>query len=225
MGRTITLTADDGHSFSAYEAKPEGEPRAGLVLIQEIFGVNPHIRAVADGYAEEGFHVVSPALFDRAEPGVELAYGKADSERGVALRGQISLEQTLIDVHAAVEAVRASGKVGMVGYCWGGSLAWFSAARVPGLSATVGYYGSMIAANVGETPRCPVMLHFGEADGGIPMKDVDRVRAATDPAIVQIFTYPAGHAFNREGEAPYNAHCAMLARMRSLRFLAEHLDG
>jgi carboxymethylenebutenolidase len=222
---TIELTAADGHTFAAYETKPEGEPRAGLVVVQEIFGVNSHIRDVADAFAAEGYHVISPALFDRAERGVEIGYEKADAEKGVALRAAIPLEQALHDIHAAVEALESAGKVGLVGYCWGGSLAWLSAARVPSLSATVGYYGSMIAAHVGEVPRCPVMLHFGEKDTGIPMSDVEKVRAGTDPEVVQIFTYPAGHAFNREGFPPHEPHSAMLAQMRTLRFFAEHLDG
>lgn len=223
MGQTIRLKADDGFELGGYEVKPEGTPRGGLVVLQEIFGVNAHIRSVADGFAEDGYHVIAPAVFDRAERDVELAYEKEDGQRGVALRGKIPLDGTLHDIRAAVQALEPSGKVGFVGYCWGGSLAWFSAARVAGLSCTIGYYGGMIAANLGDTPRVPVMLHFGEKDAGIPMSDVDKVRAATDPAVVQIFTYPAGHAFNRDGTPVFNDHCAMLARMRTVKFLREHV--
>jgi carboxymethylenebutenolidase len=219
----IELKASDGFTLGAYEVKPEGKPRAGLVVIQEIFGVNAHIKRVADGYAADGYHVISPAIFDRAERDVDIGYEKADVDKGVALRGKIPLEATILDVAAAMAALKASGKVAIVGYCFGGSLAWIAAARLPGLSASVGYYGGMIAAHVAEKPRCPIMLHFGEMDGGIPMSDVDKIKAASDPAKVQIFTYPAGHAFNRDGNQAYNAHCAMLARMRTVKFLQEHV--
>ena len=168
MGQTIKLRASDGHELSAYEAAPpSGKPLGGLVVIQEIFGVNDHIRGVADGYAADGYHVVAPAIFDRAEPGVELGYDKPDVDRGVALRGKIPLEKTLADITASLEWLKASGKAAIVGYCWGGSLAWIAAARLSGLAATVGYYGGMVASHLNETPRCPVMLHFGENDGGI----------------------------------------------------------
>ena len=223
MGEQIRLKASDGFSFGAYDARPKGKPRGGIVLIQEIFGVNAHIKRVADGYAADGYHVIAPAVFDRAERDVDLDYDKADVDKGIALRGKIPTDQTLLDIVATVDALAKSGKVAIVGYCWGGSLAWFGAARVPGLAATVGYYGGMIASNLGEQPRVPVMLHFGEADGGIPMTDVEKIRAAIDPAKVQIYTYPAGHAFNRDGSAVYNAHCAMLARMRTLKFLQEYV--
>ncbi len=223
MGEAIRLTADDGFELGAYEAKPEGAPRGGLVVIQEIFGVNAHIRSVADGFAEDGYHVIAPAIFDRAEANAELGYDKDDMQRGVALRNQISTEATILDIRATVAALAASGKVGLVGYCWGGSLAWFTACRVPGVAGTIGYYGGMIAAHLDETPKVPVMLHFGEKDGGIPMSDVDKVRDAVDPAMVQIFTYPAGHAFNRDGTPAFNDHSAMLARMRTVKFLREHV--
>jgi carboxymethylenebutenolidase len=223
MGTMITLKASDGFTLGAYEAKPEGKPRAGLVVIQEIFGVNDHIKRVADGFADDGYHVISPAIFDRGERGVDLGYDKADIDKGIAIRGKIPLEATLLDVAAAIAALKGAGKVAIVGYCFGGSLAWLGATRLDGLSATIGYYGGMIANHLDEKPRCPIMLHFGEQDGGIPMTDVDKIRAASDPAKVQIFTYPAGHAFNRDGTPVYSAHCAMLARMRTLKFLQEQV--
>ena len=133
MGTLITLTAKDGHRFGAYEAKPSGKPRGGLVVIQEIFGVNPHIRWVADGYAADGYHVLAPAVFDRAEPNVELGYDKEGVDRGRGLRGKITTDAMLLDIAATVEALKGAGKVGLVGYCMGGSMAWLSAARVPGL--------------------------------------------------------------------------------------------
>lgn len=223
MGAMIELAASDGHRFGAYEAEPEGDTRGGIVLIQEIFGVNAHIKRVADGYAADGYRVIAPAIFDRAEKNVELGYDKADVDRGIALRQKITLDQMLLDIAASGAALKNAGKVGVVGYCLGGSLAWLTACRLDGFAAAVGYYGGMIAANLGEKPRIPVLLHFGEADGGIPMTDVEKVKAAVDPALVQVFTYPAGHAFNRDGTSAYNAHCAMLARMRTVKFLQAHV--
>jgi len=220
MGNWIRLTASDGFALDAYEAKPAGRPRGGIVLIQEIFGVNAHIRKVADDYAREGYHVVSPAIFDRAEPHVDLDYQKPSMEKGVALRAQIPVEKTLLDVAASIDGLKGDGKVAIVGYCYGGSLAWLGATRLPGLAAAVGYYGGMVAKHLDEKPRCPVMLHFGEKDTGIPMSDVDKVRAATDRTTVEVFTYPAaGHAFNREGNQAYEAASAKLALSRTLTLL------
>lgn len=220
----ITLAARDGHTFSAYSAAAAGKPRGGLVVVQEIFGVNAHIRSVADGYAADGYAVLAPAIFDRAERGVELGYDPADRDKGIALRGEISLEAMLADIAACRDVLAASGKVGIVGYCLGGSLAWLSACKLDGFAAAVGYYGGMIAANLGERPKIPVMLHFGETDGGIPTSDVDRIRAATDPTLVQVFAYPdAGHAFNRSGSANWHEPSAKLARSRTLAFLNQHV--
>jgi carboxymethylenebutenolidase len=224
MGSNVVLTASDGHRFGAYEAKLESKPRGGLVVVQEIFGVNPHIRRVADGFAADGYHVIAPALFDRAEAGVELGYEAAEVERGRNLRQEISLDEMLLDIDACRVALAASGKIGLVGYCLGGSLAWLTATRLDGFAATVGYYGGMIAAHLDETPCIPVMLHFGEEDGGIPMADVAKIKAAADPALVQVFTYPgAGHAFNRDGTSAWRSDAAKLVRERTLAFLREHV--
>ena len=224
MGAMIVLTASDGHRLGAYEAKPAGEPRGGLVVVQEIFGINPHIRRVADGFAADGYRVIAPSLFDRAELGVELDYEAADVERGRNLRQEISLDEMLLDIAACRMALGATGKVGLVGYCLGGSLAWLTATRLDGFAAAVGYYGGMIAGHLDESPRVPVMLHFGEEDGGIPMADVAKIRASTDPARVQVFTYPAaGHAFNRHGNKAWHEDSAKRARERTLAFLRKHL--
>lgn len=221
---TIELRASDGHRFAAYETGPGGKPQGGLVVVQEIFGVNAHIRSVADGFAEDGYSVIAPALFDRAERGLELDYDKAAVERGRALRQRIELDAMLRDIAASVEAVRNAGKVGVVGYCLGGSLAWLAACRLTGIAAAVGYYGGMVAGHLTEQPKVPVMLHFGEDDAGIPMSDVDRIRASADPARVQVFSYPgAGHAFNREGNAAWHGPSAKLARERTLAFLRERV--
>jgi carboxymethylenebutenolidase len=220
----ITLKAKDGHAFGAYEAKPAGKARGGIVLIQEIFGVNAHIRSVADRYAADGYHVIAPAIFDRAERGVELGYDKANVDRGIALRREISLDDMLLDIAACIDALKGSGKVAIIGYCLGGSLAWLAAVKLPGLAAAIGYYGGMIAGNLGEMPKVPVMLHFGEKDGGIPVADVEKIKAASDPAKVQVFLYEgAGHAFNRDGTPVYHADAAKLALERTRDFLATHV--
>ena len=224
MNRTITLTAADGHKLSAYEAKPAGTARGGLVVVQEIFGVNPHIRWVADGFAADGYDVIAPAIFDRAEPGVELGYEGADRDKGLGLRQKIPLDEMLLDIAAAVEALKGRGKVGIVGYCLGGTLAWLAAARIQGLAAAIGYYGGAIAAHLAAVPRAPVLLHFGEEDGAIPPADVARIRAAADPKTVEIFTYAgAGHAFNRHGTGTWREAQAKLACERTVAFLRMHV--
>ena len=224
MGKNIEINAADGHAFGAYEARLKDRVRGGLVVVQEIFGVNAHVRRVADGFAADGYHVVAPALFDRAERGVELGYDKPDVERGRGLRQKIDLDHMLLDVAASGEAVRSAGKVGIVGYCLGGSLAWLAACRSEAFSAAVGYYGGMIAGHLSETPRIPVMLHFGEDDSGIPMSDVEKIRAGVDQKRVQVFAYAgAGHAFNRDGSSAWHKPSARVARERTLAFLREHV--
>ncbi len=225
MGKEITLTAADGHEFAAYEKTPSsGTVRGGLVVVQEIFGVNAHIRRVADGYADEGYRVIAPAIFDRAERGVELGYEGADRDRGIGLMRTLDRSHMLADIAAAVAALDGSGRIGIVGYCLGGTLAWLSAARIPGLSAAVGYYGGGIAGLTGEAPKCPVMLHFGTEDPSIPMTDVAKIKAEVDPALVQVFVYEqAGHAFIRDGTPVFRAEAARVARERSIAFLREHV--
>ena len=224
MGKNIEIASVDGHTFGAYEARPKDRVRGGLVVVQEIFGVNAHVRRVADSFAADGYHVVAPALFDRAERGVELGYDKPDVERGRGLRQKIDLDRMLLDVAASGEAVRSAGKVGVVGYCLGGSLAWLAACRTDVFAAAVGYYGGMIAGHLSETPRIPVMLHFGEDDSGIPMSDVERIRATVDPKLVQVFSYSgAGHAFNRDGSSAWHGPSAKIARDRTLAYLRQHV--
>ena len=224
MGNFISLTAKDGHTFTAYEAKPEGKPRGGLVVIQEIFGVNQHIRWVTDGYAADGYHVLAPAMFDRAERNVELGYDKEGIDRGRALRGAIPTDAMLLDIAATLDALKGAGKVGLVGYCMGGSFAWLSASRIPGFAATVGYYGGTVSENLGEQQKCPVMLHFGDKDGSIPLADAEKVKATLEPRGVSVFIYEgAGHAFNRFGNQAWHEPSARLARERSLKFLRDNV--
>jgi carboxymethylenebutenolidase len=224
MGQFISLTAADGHTFSAYEAKPAGKPKAGLVVIQEIFGVNAHIRSVADGYAADGFHVLAPAIFDRVERDYDHGYEPADIDAGRAIAQKLTPAGMLADIGACVASLAEEGKVAIVGYCLGGSLAFLAAAELGGLAATVGYYGGMIANNLDKKPKVPVLLHFGDQDAGIPNESVDKVKAAVDPKRVTVYVYPgAGHAFNRSGTKSWHEASARLARQRTLDFLSAHM--
>ena len=219
MGETVTLKAADGFVLDAYRADPAAPPRGGLVILQEIFGINAHIRSVADRFASEGYVVIAPALFDRVRKGVELDYDPAGMQEGLALNKQTKPGETLQDVAAAVDALGAAGRVGVVGYCWGGTLAYAAACTIPGVAAAVGYYGGGIAGMLDQKPTVPVMLHFGERDAHIPLSDVDKIRAA-EPA-VPVFSYPAGHGFNCDARSSYDAPSAALALSRTLPFLRE----
>jgi len=212
-----TLQAADGHRLAAYRAVPAGKPRGALVVVQEIFGVNSHIRAVADGYAADGWLAIAPAMFDRVERGIELGYTPADIERGRELKGGCSNDHALLDIAAAVDSVRSAGKVAVIGYCWGGTLAWLAACRQPGLSAAVSYYGGGIGELIDLTPRCPVLAHFGERDASIPLTVPEALRKAHPE--VEIHIYPAGHGFNCDQRGSFDAPSAKLARERSLAFL------
>lgn len=221
MGQITKLTAKDGFSFDVYQAEPQGKPRGALLVIQEIFGVNSHIRSVADGFAAEGYAVMAPALFDRAGQNFEVGYTPEDIAKGRDMRAKIPWEAAVMDMAATVEALRRYGKVGAVGYCWGGSLAWLAATRIEGLAASVCYYGGQIVQFKDEKPKCPVMMHFGETDKSIPMSDVEAIRKAQPGAIIHV--YPAGHGFNCDQRADHDAESARLARERTLRFFAEHV--
>ena len=212
-----TLQAADGHRLAAYRAAPSGKPRGALVVLQEIFGVNSHIRAVADGYAADGWLAIAPAMFDRVERGIEFGYTPADIERGRELKGGCSNDHALLDIAAAVDTVRSAGKVAVIGYCWGGTLAWLAACRQPGLSAAVSYYGGGIGELIDLTPRCPVLAHFGERDASIPLTVPEALRKAHPE--VEIHIYPAGHGFNCDQRGSFDAPSAKLARERSLAFL------
>ncbi len=222
MSEFVTLTALDGHKLSAYVSRPAGDPIAGLVVVQEIFGVNAHIRSVADGYAKDGFLAIAPALFDRIEPGVELKYEGEDFKTGMGLAQKLVPDLSLSDIGAAIEfACSSTGKkVGVIGYCYGGTMAWLAATRLHP-EAAVGYYGGHIANYADETPTAPVMLHFGKQDAHIPAEGVEKVHAAHPE--VEIYWYDAGHGFNCDARASYNAAAAKEARERSLEFLKKHL--
>jgi len=219
MGALIELTAADGHRLGAYRAGPENA-RAGLVVLQEIFGVNSHIRNVADRFAAAGYAVIAPALFDRAERGLELGYLPNDVQTGVAVRAKIALADTMLDITAAVAAL-GTAKTGIVGYCWGGSLAWIGATQTDLFDAASGWYGGMIVQTKDAKPNCPVQLHFGETDQSIPLSDVAEIRDA-QPGVA-VFTYPAGHGFGCEERASFSPECAGLAQTRTLEFFAKNL--
>ena len=217
----IELTAADGHRLGAYRAGP-ADAKRGLVVVQEIFGVNRHMRHVCDALAAEGYAVVCPALFDRVERTVELGYEAPDEARGRDLRSKVPEAGTLADIEAAAAALPAGAKRGIIGYGWGGTVAWWGATRSKSFLAACGWYGGGIAGTRTEVPNCPVELHFGEKDASIPMSDVELVRAA-QPGI-GIFVYPgAQHGFGCDDRGSYSAPDAALAQTRSLAFLAKHL--
>jgi carboxymethylenebutenolidase len=224
MSQSVKLKAEDGHELDAYVARPNGSPNGGLVVLQEAFGVNGHIRSVADGYAKDGFLAVSPALFDRVERGVELGYEGADREKGIGLAKQLNPVNTMKDVAAALQYVRGQSgkKAGVIGYCLGGTMAWLAATRL-NPDAAVGYYGGNISHFAEENPQCPVMLHFGTLDKHIPKEGIDALRAKHPE--VQIFWYEADHGFNCNDRSAYNPEAAKLARQRSLEFLKKNLIG
>jgi carboxymethylenebutenolidase len=217
---TITLTAADGHTFSAYRTGPE-DASMGLVVVQEIFGVNSHMRFASDAFAQAGFAVVCPALFDRAEKGVELGYTPEDIQAGLALRAKITEEQVMMDIEAAA-ACLGEATIGIIGYCWGGTIAWWGATRSEAFEAAVGWYGGGIAATKDEMPHCPVQLHFGAEDHGIALTDVDAIRAA-QPG-VEVYVYEgAGHGFGCEQRGSFDQKSFDLAQNRSLDFFRKRL--
>jgi carboxymethylenebutenolidase len=222
MNEHVTLKAVDGHELDAYVAKPAGEPIAGLVVIQEVFGVNAHIRSIADGYAKDGFLAVAPALFDRLERGVDIGYEGEDRQKAMALAKQLNMDNLLKDTEAAIEYTRerVGKKAGIIGYCLGGSLAWLAACRM-NVDAAVGYYGGYIAQYASEQPKCPVMLHFGKLDKHIPLESVAKIQAAHPE--VPIYLYDADHGFSCDARSSYEPASAKLARERSLSFFKEHL--
>ncbi len=218
MGSNVELAAADGHRLAAYLAEPQGRPRGGIVVIQEIFGVTRHIRAVADQYAASGYLAIAPALFDRVERGVDVPY--TDMAKGFGYMQAVKDDDVMLDVQAAVDRVRPAGKVGVVGYCWGGTMAYLSAARL-NIDAAVAYYGGGINRRTAEKPRVPVMFHFGEKDAHIPASAVAEIRTAYPQGIYHL--YPADHGFNCTDRASFEPVSARLALERSLEFLHRHV--
>ena len=221
MGEWIKLTAADGFELTAWRAAPKETPKGGIVVIQEIFGVNHHIRAVTDRFAAAGYLAVAPAVFDRVEPGVDEGYDLPSRTKGMGLAGKMDREKTMLDIAAAISAAGEAGKVGIVGFCLGGSYAWGAAGRLSGLSAAVGYYGGNIIAMKDLTPQIPTLLHFGEKDEHIPVAGVREVGALHPD--VPIYLYPAGHGFSCDERGSYDPASAALAWDRTLAFFAQHV--
>jgi carboxymethylenebutenolidase len=223
MGQTIGLKASDGFLLGGYRADPSGKPKGGLVVIQEIFGVNHHMRNVCDRFAAQGYVAIAPAMFDRAKTDVELGYDGPGVEEGVQLRAAIKLEDSLKDVQATIDAAQSAGKVGVVGYCWGGSLSFLAATRLSGLACAVGYYGGRIADHRDEKPKVPTILHFGELDDGIPMSDVEKIKAARPE--VKVYTYHADHGFSCDERDSFDAASHEKALKITLAFFQQHLEN
>jgi len=229
MGTIVQLTAADGTQFPAYVATPASPAKAAVVVIQEIFGVNVHIREVADGYAKEGYLAIAPAMFHRAQANVELGYAEVDMGAGMALKTAIeSLPSpgAMQDIQASIDHVHAAcgGKVGVVGYCWGGLLTWRSACLLNGLSAAAPYYGGGMTteAESARQSKVPVMAHFAEEDKWISMESVRAFQSAHPSA--QVFTYAAHHGFNCNHRGAWHAESAALAKQRTLDFFKQHLS-
>lgn len=215
-GRMEPMKMADGGKIGVYRVAPEGARRGGLVVVQEIFGITEHIREVADSYAAEGYEVLAPALFDREAPGFEAGYTGTDLQRAVALSREIHpIAQSVSDVATCVAALKDEGPVFVVGYCYGGSIAWFAATRIPGVAAASGYYGRLVPDSLDETPRAPVILHFGKHDPGIPLAEAQKVADAGKPNTT-VYFYDAGHGFNSDRRDDYDAASAALARARTL---------
>ena len=219
MGKTIELHTADGQRLGAYLAEPTGTPKGGIVVMQEIFGVNPHRRSVADKYAQAGYTAIAPAVFDPIEKGVELGYDQAGMQKGVELVSALGFDRAVASVGAAAKAIASAGNVGVVGYCWGGSVAYLSAARL-GLPA-VSYYGGRNAQIVGEKARAPLLFHYGLKDAHISEADRETVRRANPDA--EFYVYDADHGFNCDARASFDPPSAKLALERSLAFFAKHL--
>ncbi len=225
MGESIEITSSDGFTLGAYQASPEGEPKGAVVVIQEIFGVNGHIREVVDGYAADGYFAIAPQIFDRVEPGIELGYDEAGMNAGIEIAFQkIDIPVTLQDIQAAINAASAhgkEGKVGVVGYCFGGLLTWLSACELNGVTAVSAYYGGGLVGEAERSAKCPVIMHFGELDAHIPLSDVEKIKAAQPDATG--YVYAADHGFNCDHRESYNADASALAKERTLAFFSENL--
>ncbi len=218
--RWETLMARDGHQFAAYLAPATGTPRGAVVVLQEIFGVNEHIRSVAEQFAAAGYLTMAPALYDRIARNLELGYGPQEIERARGYMLQLDSAKAMLDILAAVNVVRHAGRVALVGYCWGGQQAWIGAGTLP-VHAAVGYYASRLWEKLERVPACPMLFHFGERDASIPAAQLERVRAAYPEGSYHL--YPADHGFNCSARAAFDAPSAALAWQRTQDFLRQHI--
>jgi carboxymethylenebutenolidase len=224
MGQNIQLSAADGFELGAYIAEPADAPKGAVVVIQEIFGVNQHIREVTDGYAAAGYYAIAPKIFDRIEKDIELGYEAEDMGKGVELAFQkLAMATTLGDIQTAINAAGEHGRVGVVGYCFGGLLTWLSACDLSGVAAASSYYGGGVAGQMDKSPKCPVIMHFGELDAHIPMTDVETVRQAQPDT--PVYVYAADHGFNCDHRASHDGAAAAEALERTLAHFSANLVG
>lgn len=219
----IELTAADSHKFSAYRTDPADAPKGAVVVLQEPYGVNSHIRKIADSFATEGYVAIAPSLFDRVQAGVELGYGENDLSTGLDIARQVEMQSSLGDIQAAVDAIKDVGKVAIVGYGWGGNLAYIAANRVSGIACAIGYYGPGIVDNPREKRKIPTLLHFAENDALIPLTQVVQFRAYRPD--VSAFTYPAVHGFNCDERESYDESAAVAALDRTLFWISQYVQG
>ncbi len=217
MGQTIKLTASDGHQLDAYTCEAVGRVKGSIVIVQEIFGINPHIRSVCERYAELGYSTIAPALFDRLKPGIELDYSPEGVKAGIECKGKSEDGAALADISAAVDYISKDGKVSVIGYCWGGKLTYLAACTVPGISKAIGYYGGGIGTVIDQSPQIPTLLHYGDQDTAIPMAEVEAVIKAHPE--LEVHVYSAGHGFNCNERGSYDKEAADLALERTLKFI------
>ena len=222
MGKFIELTATDGHKLAAYVAQPSGKPRGGVVVIPEVFGVNSHIQQTTDGFAADGYLAVSPAMFDRAQRNYDTGYSQPEIQAGVAIMQKLDWKQAVLDVEAAIGEAKKGGKVGIVGYCFGGTVTWVAAAQARGLACAVPYYGGGMPGFIGENPKVATMCHFGELDQSPTLAQAKEI-VAKHPGITAHFYAGAGHGFNCDQRGSWNADAAKLARSRTVEFFRKHL--
>ncbi len=220
-GERISITATDGHVLNCWRVAAAGDSTYGVVVLQEIFGVNAHVREVCARFASSGATAISPALFDRVEPGVELGYDDAGIEKGRKLREGIGWAAAICDVEAAVRAAGPIGPVAVIGFCWGGTLAFLASTRIEGISCAVSYYGGQTVPFAKERIRVPVLMHFGESDPRIP--EADRACILENNPDIEAHVYPADHGFNCSHRKQWHEPSATLAMSRTMDFLARHL--
>ncbi|MDO9413260.1 MAG: dienelactone hydrolase family protein [Pseudolabrys sp.] len=222
MGKTLTLTTDDNHTLGAYRADPAGKPKGGIVVVQEIFGVNHHIRAVCDKFASLGYVAIAPAVFDRFERNFESGYSPDEVAHARSFIGNVHFGKMMHDLTAAKNEIKDAGPFGVVGYCLGGTAAYLAACKLEGISAAVGYYGGGVVKFIDEQPACPVQLHFGSEDHGIPLTDVETIKAKRPELDVYVYE-GAAHGFNCDERASYHKDAAALAWTRTEAFLAKNV--
>ncbi|MEI9805770.1 MAG: dienelactone hydrolase family protein [Pseudolabrys sp.] len=222
MGQHLSLTTSDQHKLDAYRADPQGTPKGGIVVVQEIFGVNHHIRAVCDRLAALGYVAVAPAVFDRFVRDFECGYTPDEIAKARSYLGNLNFEHMMADIAAAKDDMKGAGPFAVIGFCMGGTAAFLAACRIPGLSAAVSYYGGTIGKFADEKPKCPLQMHFGEKDEGIPMSTVDEIKKKQPQA--ETYVYPgAAHGFYCDERASYNKDAAALAWSRTQEFLSKNM--